>query len=72
VILSAQFQNSGFYGWAAERVTHAASSPKTVLAALIAVAGLLAAVLTNDVVVFALTPLVCAGLLPHDLDRAPI
>ena len=32
MILSAQFENSGFYGWVAERVTHAAQSPKLVLA----------------------------------------
>src|SRR5438067_3724364 len=71
MILSAQFENSGFYRWVAERVTHAAQSPRILLAVLVAVTGFLAAVLTNDVVVFALTPLVCAGLMAQDLDTRP-
>src|SRR6185436_9715808 len=33
--------------------------------------GFLAAILTNDVVVFALTPLVSAGLIARDLDPRP-
>src|SRR5207237_6251485 len=41
------------------------------LAVLVAVTGLLSALLTNDVVVFALTPLVCAGLLAQGLDARP-
>jgi Na+/H+ antiporter NhaD/arsenite permease-like protein len=71
MILSAQFQHSGFYGWVAERVTHAAKSPRLVLAVLVVVTGLLSALLTNDVVVFALTPLICAGLKPQGLDPRP-
>ena len=71
MILSAQFQSSGFYGWVADRVTHAAGSPRIVLAVLVGVTGLLAALLTNDVVVFALTPLVCAGLVSQGLDARP-
>jgi Na+/H+ antiporter NhaD/arsenite permease-like protein len=54
MIVSAQFENSGFYRWVAERVTHAARSPRVLLAVLTAVTGFLAAILTNDVVVFAL------------------
>jgi len=71
MILSAQFENSGFYAWLAERVTHAAKSPKLVLAVLVPVSGLLAALLTNDVIVFALTPLVCSGLLSQRMDPRP-
>jgi Na+/H+ antiporter NhaD/arsenite permease-like protein len=71
MILSAQFESSGLYGWVADRATHAAKNPKTVLLVLIAVTGLLSAVLTNDVVVFALTPLVCAGLAAQRLDPRP-
>jgi Na+/H+ antiporter NhaD/arsenite permease-like protein len=71
MILSAQFENSGFYRWVAERVTHAAHSPRILLAVMIAVTGFLAAVFTNDVVVFALTPLVCAGLASQDFDTRP-
>jgi Na+/H+ antiporter NhaD/arsenite permease-like protein len=38
---------------------------------LIVATGLLSAILTNDVVVFALTPLVCIGLLAQGIDARP-
>jgi len=71
MIVSAQFENSGLYGWIADKVTHAAKNPRMVLAVLIGATGLLSAVLTNDVVVFALTPLICAGLKAMRLDARP-
>lgn len=71
MILSAQFEQSGFYGFVAARVTHAARNPKTLLAVLIAVTGFLSAILTNDVIAFAFTPLICAGLLQQKLDPRP-
>lgn len=71
MILSAQFEHSGFYGWVASRIIRATRNPKTLLAVLIAVTGALAAVFTNDVVVFALTPLVAAGLMSQKLDPRP-
>jgi Na+/H+ antiporter NhaD/arsenite permease-like protein len=71
MILSAQFENSGFYAWVAERVTHAAQSPRVLLAVLVLATGFLSALLTNDVVVFALTPLVGAGLIAQGLDPRP-
>ena len=71
MILSAQFEHSGFYGWVANRIVHAAHSPKILLGVLIAVTGALAAIFTNDVVVFALTPLVAAGLMSQKLDPRP-
>ncbi len=71
MILSAQFDHSGFYGWIAHRIVHATRNPKMLLAALIAVTGGLAAIFTNDVVVFAFTPLVAAGLSSQKLDPRP-
>jgi len=71
MILSAQFEHSGFYGWVVGRIIRATHNPKTLLAVLIAVTGALAAVFTNDVVVFALTPLVAAGLMSQKLDPRP-
>lgn len=71
MILSAQFEHSGFYGLVAAKVTHAARNPKILLAFLIAVTGLLSAILTNDVVVFAFTPLICLSLLAQKLDPRP-
>lgn len=71
MIISAQFEHSGFYGWIAHWVVHAARNPKRLLAILIGITGFLAAIFTNDVVVFALTPLVAAGLLSEKLDPRP-
>jgi Na+/H+ antiporter NhaD/arsenite permease-like protein len=71
MILSAQFEQSGFYGFVARRVTRWARHPGSLLAILIAVTGILSAILTNDVIAFAFTPLVCAGLLAQKLDPRP-
>lgn len=71
MIISAQFEQSGFYDWIARRITRAANNPKSLLAAVIGATGLLSALFTNDVVVFALTPLLCAGILALKLDARP-
>ncbi|HQY72242.1 MAG TPA: SLC13 family permease [Aestuariivirga sp.] len=71
MILSAQFEMSGFYGLVASRVTHAARNPRLLLLAVVLATGALSAVLSNDVVVFALTPLICAGLMAQGLDARP-
>lgn len=71
MIISAQFEQSGFYGWMALQITKAARSPKLLLASVIGATGFLSALLTNDVVVFALTPLLCAGILALKLDVRP-
>src|SRR5690606_33308331 len=71
MILSAQFEHSGFYGWVAGRIVRAARSPRILLGVLIAVTGVLSAIFTNDVVAFALTPLVANGLLSQKLDPRP-
>jgi Na+/H+ antiporter NhaD/arsenite permease-like protein len=49
-----------------------AERPTRLLAVLIAITGGLSAVLTNDVVVFALTPLLCRSLFARKLDPRPI
>ncbi len=71
MVVSAAFVVSGFYGWAAHRVATLAVSPPALLAILIAVAGLLSAVLTNDVVVVAMTPLLVAITLSRGLNPVP-
>jgi Na+/H+ antiporter NhaD/arsenite permease-like protein len=71
MILSVQFESSGFYGWVAERATHAAKNPKAVLAVLVVTSGFLSALLTNDVIAVALTPLVAASLVAQRLDARP-
>ncbi|MBP2298037.1 SLC13 family permease [Azospirillum picis] len=71
MILSAQYAGSGFYDWCALKVARAARSPARLLAIIVAVAGGLSAVLANDVVVFAMTPMLCLGLQARKLDPRP-
>jgi Na+/H+ antiporter NhaD/arsenite permease-like protein len=71
MILSAQFAACGFYDWCSARIATAALPPAALLAITVAAAGILAAVLANDVVVFAMTPMLCAGLIGRGLDPRP-
>jgi Na+/H+ antiporter NhaD/arsenite permease-like protein len=71
MLLSAQFAACGFYDWCSVRIATAAMSPAALLALTVAVAGSLAAVLANDVVVFAMTPILCTGLIRRGLDARP-
>ncbi|GAB4181764.1 MAG: SLC13 family permease [Thalassobaculales bacterium] len=71
MILSAQFAACGFYDWCAARIAATPAPPAAILALTVAVAGGLSAVLANDVVVFAMTPMLCAGLAARGLDPRP-
>lgn len=71
MILSAQFAAAGFYDWCSLRLAGSAASPGRLLALTVAVGGGLSAVLANDVVVFAMTPLLCVGLERRGLDPRP-
>ncbi|HEY0833708.1 MAG TPA: SLC13 family permease [Azospirillum sp.] len=71
MILSAQYAASGFYDWCALRIAQSARSPERLLAVTVAVGGGLSAVLANDVVVFAMTPMLCLGLQARGLDPRP-
>jgi Na+/H+ antiporter NhaD/arsenite permease-like protein len=71
MVVSAAFVVSGFYGWAAHRVASMQVAPPVLLALLIAVGGLLSAVLTNDVVVVAMTPLLVSITLARGLNPVP-
>jgi Na+/H+ antiporter NhaD/arsenite permease-like protein len=71
MVLSAQFEISGFYEYCADRITHAAGSPRRLLAITIAVTAVLSAVLTNDIVTFAVPPLRCLGLIARRLNPVP-
>lgn len=70
MLLSAQYQLSGLYGAISRRLARVAD-PRLLLAGTIVVCALLAAVLTNDVVCFALTPLLAAALARTRLDPVP-
>ena len=71
MILSAQFAACGFYDWCSARIATAALPPAALLAITVAAAGILSAVLANDVVVFAMTPMLCAGLIRRGVDARP-
>lgn len=71
MILSARVGAAGFYDAAAAWIARQAGRPLRLLALTIAIGGLLSALLVNDIVVFAMTPLLCAGLAARRLDARP-
>jgi Na+/H+ antiporter NhaD/arsenite permease-like protein len=71
MVLSAQFAACGFYTWCAARIAATPVSPVTLLALVTLVGGGLSAVLANDVVVFAMTPMLVLGLTRAGLDARP-
>ncbi|MBC7907405.1 MAG: anion transporter [Rhodospirillaceae bacterium] len=71
MIVSSQFQEAGFYGWVAARVAAAHGSSDRLLLLTIMVAGGLSAILANDIVVFAMTPIVAVGVRRRGLDPRP-
>lgn len=71
MLLSAQFAGAGFYDACAAGITGARVSPTALLGLTVLVSGALSAVLANDIVVYAMTPLLCAGLKRRGLDPRP-
>jgi Na+/H+ antiporter NhaD/arsenite permease-like protein len=71
MILSAQFAACGFYDRCSARIAAADVSPSAILALTVAVSGTLSAVLANDIVVFAMTPMMIRGLQGRGLDPRP-
>ncbi len=71
MVLSARFEAAGFYNVLVARISQQLAKPVVLLALVVAVGGLLSAVLVNDIVVFAMTPILCQGLLARRLDPRP-
>jgi Na+/H+ antiporter NhaD/arsenite permease-like protein len=71
MIISAQFVYSGFYDLCAQWITSRAGGPARLLAITVAVCGGLGALLANDIVVFALAPLLIAAARERGLDPRP-
>src|SRR3546814_13367561 len=71
MVLSAQFAAAGLYEWCAARRATAAASPAAPLALVVAVTGALSSLLANDIVVFAMTPILCRGLARSGRDPRP-
>jgi len=71
MIVSAQFAAAGSYEVCARRLVATARRPTVLLAGVVVVAGGLSAVLANDVVVFAMTLVLCSGLARQGRDPRP-
>lgn len=71
MIVSAAFHVAGFYHWVAVKVQGLDVSPGMLLAILIALSGLLSSLLTNDVVVVAMVPLLIEITLGRGLNPIP-
>ncbi|MGQ3675136.1 SLC13 family permease [Xanthobacter sp. TB0139] len=71
MVVSAAFGVSGFYAWTAQRVATLPVNSPTLLGVLVIVAGVLSALLTNDVVVVAMVPLLVSLTLARGLNPVP-
>jgi Na+/H+ antiporter NhaD/arsenite permease-like protein len=71
MVVSAQFRLAGFYTRVVGRLVVAELSPPVLLGLVIGLAGLLSAVLTNDVVCLTMTPVLIEGCARRKLDPLP-
>ncbi|WAJ38650.1 SLC13 family permease [Pseudomonas sp. GOM7] len=71
MLVSAQFDFSGVYAWLNRYLTRHATRPTLLLAGVVLLGGLLSAILVNDIVAFALTPLLCRSLQQRGLEPRP-
>ena len=71
MVLSAQLRLGGFYTWLALRVTALIDRPATFLFVLMATGGLLAAVLANDIICLAFTPVLAVAARRRRLNPLP-
>ncbi|WP_305042672.1 SLC13 family permease, partial [Geoalkalibacter sp.] len=71
MVVSAQLRLGGFYTWVTRRLAEVAVAPPALLGLLIAVCGLLAAILANDIVCLAMAPMLAEGCARRGLDPKP-
>jgi Na+/H+ antiporter NhaD/arsenite permease-like protein len=71
MVISAQFRLGGFYTALAGWVVRFQAGPERLLALVLAVTGSLSAILTNDVVCLAVTPVLVEGCARRRLDPVP-
>lgn len=71
MIFSAQLRVAGFYSLTGRFLTRQTDRPRRLLAGLIAVSALLSALLANDIVCLAFTPLLCHALLEAKKNPIP-
>lgn len=71
MVVAAQLRLGGFYTWVALRVAGLTRRPRRFLFVLMAVSALLSAVLVNDIICLAFTPVVAVSLLRAGLNPVP-
>ena len=71
MVVSAQFRLAGFYSEVVRRMVALRTTPTGLLAVVLAAAAVLSAVLTNDVVCLAMTPVLVEGCARRKLDPVP-
>lgn len=71
MVISAQLRLSGFYDWTIRRLDRPALSPPALLGAVIAVAALLSAIFSNDIVCLAIAPVLAQVCQRRRLDPIP-
>ena len=71
MIISAQLRLGGFYSWSALNILTLLARPKRFLLALMLLSALLSALLANDIVCFAFTPVLATALLQAQLNPLP-
>lgn len=69
MLISAQFDFSGVYAWLNQQLSHSAEQPALLLLGVVLLGGVLSALLVNDIVAFALTPLLCQPAGPWPRPR---
>ena len=71
MVISAQLRLGGFYAWITRRLARFQVQPETLLGLLIIIAGALSAVLANDIVCLAMTPVLIEGCARRSLNPVP-
>lgn len=71
MIISAQLRLGGFYTWIALKIVPFYSQPKLSLFVTMVVSALLSAILANDIVCFAFTPILALSLIEAKLNPMP-
>jgi len=71
MVISAQFRLGGFYSEVSRRIGALAAPPSLIMGAVIGASALMSALLTNDVVCLAMTPVLGAGCIRRGLNPLP-
>lgn len=71
MIVSAQLRLGGFYTWLALKITRWIDQPRRFLLLLMLTSGMLAAILANDMICLAFTPVLCVAIRKRQLNPLP-